>query len=86
MDPTARLGGLKKIAVVEIDKKEVVMTSERAYRAVAVGRTGKGGYGHGLHLAYENLGNVEITAVADEDEEGRRQAQEATGAPRAFAD
>ncbi len=62
------------------------MTSERAYRAVAVGRTGKGGYGHGLHLAYENLDNVEITAVADEDEEGRRQAQEETGASRAYAD
>ena len=59
-------GWAKENWVVEIDKKEVVMTSERAYRAVAVGRTGKGGYGHGLHLAYENLGNVEITAVADE--------------------
>ena len=62
------------------------MASEGTYRAVAIGRTGKGGYGHGLHLAYENLDNVELTAVADEDEEGRGKAQEATGARRAYAD
>ena len=56
------------------------------YRAVAIGRTGAGGYGHGIHLPYRGLDNVELTAVADPDEEGRAQAQAETGAPRAYAD
>jgi len=62
------------------------MTSKEMYRAVAIGRTGKGNYGHGLHLAYRELDNVELAAVADEDEEGRGKAQEETGAERAYAD
>ena len=62
------------------------MASEKTYRAVAIGRTGGGGYGHGLHTAYEGLENVEFVAVADADEGGRRQGQEDTGAPRAYAD
>jgi predicted dehydrogenase len=62
------------------------MASKGKYRAAAIGRTGKGGYGHGLHLAYENLDNVEFIAVADEDEKGRLEAQQATGAPREYPD
>ena len=60
------------------------MSSKEKYRAAAIGRTGRGGYGHGLHLAYKELENVEFVAVADEEEEGRTKAQEETGAPRAY--
>ena len=56
------------------------------YRAVAIGRTGEGGYGHGIHLPYNGLDNVELTAVADPDDEGRARAQAETDAPRAYAD
>ena len=62
------------------------MTTQKTYRAVAIGRTDKGGYGHGLHTAYKEVDNVEFTAVADEDDEGRAEGQETTGAPRAYAD
>lgn len=62
------------------------MATKEKYRAAAIGRTGKGGYGHGLHLAYRGLEKVEFAAVADEDEEGRRKAQQETGAKRAYAD
>ena len=58
----------------------------KTYKAVAIGRTGEGGYGHGIHLPYRGLDNVEFTAVADPDEAGRLQAQADTGAPRAYAD
>ena len=41
--------------------------SQKIYRAAAIGRTGGGNYGHGLHLAYGELDNVEFIAVADPD-------------------
>jgi predicted dehydrogenase len=62
------------------------MVAEKTYRAAAIGRAGGGGYGHGLHVAYKELENVEFVAVADADDEGRREGQEETGAPQAYAD
>lgn len=62
------------------------MTTEKTYRAAAIGRTGGGNYGHGLHLAYQGLENVEFVAVADSDEAGRRKAAAETGAARMYAD
>ena len=56
------------------------------YRAAAIGRTGAGNYGHGLHIAYASIDNVDFIAVADADEAGREQAREQTGATRAYAD
>ena len=60
--------------------------SEKVYRAAAIGRTGGGNYGHGLHLAYEESDNVELIAVADQDEAGREKAKAQAGAQRAYAD
>jgi len=60
--------------------------SDKTYRAAAIGRTGGGNYGHGLHLAYKELDNVEFVAVADPDEAGREKARAETGAQRAYAD
>ena len=60
--------------------------SDKVYRTAAIGRTGGGGYGHGLHLAYQGLGNVEFVAVADEDNAGREKARTEAGADRAYAD
>ena len=56
------------------------------YRAAAIGRTGRGDYGHGLHTAYQEIENVEFVAVADEDEQGMVKAKEQTGAASAYAD
>jgi len=39
--------------------------SRKIYRAAAIGRTGGGNYGHGLHLPYKELDNVEFIAVAE---------------------
>ncbi len=60
--------------------------SDKVYRAAAIGRTGGGNYGHGLHLAYKGLENVEFVAVADPDDAGREKAKAETGAKRAYAD
>ncbi len=60
--------------------------SKKIYRAAAIGHTGAGNYGHGLHLAYKGLENVEFIAVADVDDAGRKKAAVETGALRSYAD
>ncbi len=58
----------------------------RSHRACAIGHTGRGGYGHGLDLAFQKIPGVELVAIADPDEKGRREAAARTGAPRSYAD
>ena len=62
------------------------MVSEKRYRAGAIGRTGKGNFGHGLHVCYKQVDRVDFVAVADEDPTGRRKAAEETGAKRTYSD
>jgi predicted dehydrogenase len=56
------------------------------YRAGVIGETGRGGYGHGLDLAFAGLPGVTIVAVADPDAAGRAAAVARTGAARGYAD
>lgn len=58
----------------------------KRYRAGAIGRTGKGNYGHGLHLSYQGIDGVDFVAVADEDDAGREKAVAQTGASKAYVD
>src|SRR5262245_44736780 len=58
----------------------------KKYRVAVIGRTGKGDYGHGLDVVWKALDNVEVVAVADEDDKGRAAAAQRLGAPNAYAD
>jgi predicted dehydrogenase len=58
----------------------------KKYRVAVIGRTGKGNYGHGLDVVWKAVDNVEIVAVADEDEKGRAAAAERLGVKNAYAD
>ena len=60
--------------------------SNMVYRGAAIGRTGKGNWGHGLHLGLLNHPRVDVVAVADEDEGERNNKQREMSAPRAYAD
>ena len=60
--------------------------SEITYRAAAIGHTGAGNYGHGLHTVYKNIENVEFIAISDPDDAGRAKTVEETGAKRGYAD
>lgn len=60
--------------------------SDKVYKGAAIGRTGKGNWGHGLHLGLKNHERVEVVAVADEDEEERFAKQAELEAPKAYAD
>ncbi len=62
------------------------MSEERTYRVGAIGRTGGGGFGHRLHKSTIGVERADLVAVADPDEEGRRQAAEEIGAERTYAD
>ena len=56
------------------------------YRVVVIGRTGRGNYGHGLDVVWNDIDQAEVVAVADEDAEGRAAAARRLKAPRAYAD
>ena len=56
------------------------------YKVAVIGRTGKGAYGHGLDVVWKTIDNIEIVAVADENEAGRKAAQTRLGAKNAYAD
>ncbi len=58
----------------------------KPYRVAVIGRTGKGNYGHGLDVVWLGMDNVEIVAIADEDEKGRAAAAARLKAPKAYAD
>ena len=60
--------------------------SDKTYRAAAIGRTGRGNWGHGLHLGLKNHPRIEVVAVADEDAQERQTKQEELAASRAYAD
>lgn len=55
-------------------------------RVGVIGRTGKGNYGHGIDVVWKEFPDVEIVAVADENEAGRAEAVKRLGAKTAYAD
>jgi len=62
------------------------MPASKPYKVAVIGRTGKGNYGHGIDVAWLGIDNVEIVAVADEDEKGRAAAAKRLNAKNAYAD
>src|SRR5260370_7805434 len=56
------------------------------YRVAIIGSTGRGDYGHAHDVAWKEIPNVEIVALADDDAKGRTAAVERTGAKTAYAD
>ena len=55
-------------------------------RAVIIGHTGRGDYGHSLDVALNGIEGVEVVAVADGDDAGRAKAAQRIQAPRQYAD
>src|SRR5262249_14861779 len=58
----------------------------KKYRVAVIGRTGKGNYGHGLDVVWNAFDNVEVVAVADENENGRAACARRLKAKNAYAD
>ncbi|MEX2261766.1 MAG: Gfo/Idh/MocA family oxidoreductase [Bryobacteraceae bacterium] len=60
--------------------------STKIWRAAVIGRTGRGNYGHGLDVVWKQFPNVQIVAVADENEAGLTKAAERLGCKARYAD
>ncbi|MHC4085674.1 MAG: Gfo/Idh/MocA family protein [Planctomycetota bacterium] len=56
------------------------------YRVAVIGRTGKGNYGHGLDVVWNDIDQVQVVAVADEDEKGRTAAAKRLKVKKAYSD
>jgi len=55
-------------------------------KAAVIGHTGRGDYGHGLEGIFLNRPGIELVAVADPDEAGRKKIADKIQAPRSYAD
>src|SRR5690242_5678579 len=58
----------------------------RKYRAVLIGHTGRGNFGHDWDLSWNGFSSVEVVAAADPDEAGLSRAVSRSGARRGYAD
>lgn len=58
----------------------------KRYRAGVIGRTGRGGYGHGLDTVYRHMDEVDIVALADDDPDGLRAAGQRLGVDKLYSD
>ncbi len=56
------------------------------YRVAVIGQTGRGDYGHGMDVVWNDIEQAEVVAVADPDPQGRAAAAQRIKAPRAYAD
>jgi len=61
-------------------------TSTRKFRAVIIGHTGHGDYGHGMDICLTHRSDVEVVGLADPDEKGRANAAKKANAARTYAD
>jgi len=60
--------------------------AQKKYGVAVIGRTGRGNYGHGLDVVWNDIDETEVVAVADEDAEGRAAAAKRLKAKKAYAD
>ncbi|MBN2592140.1 MAG: Gfo/Idh/MocA family oxidoreductase [Sedimentisphaerales bacterium] len=58
---------------------------EAKYKVAVIGRTGRGNYGHGLDVVWNDIEQAEVVAVADEDPQGREAAAKRLKAPKSYA-
>ncbi len=58
----------------------------KTYRVAIIGSTGRGNYGHGLDTVWHHIPQVEVVAVADDNEKGLAGAIKKTKAPQGYAD
>ncbi len=58
---------------------------KRKYRVAVIGHTGRGNYGHAWEMAWQEIPEADVVALADPDERGRTQALARSGARRGYA-
>ena len=56
------------------------------YKVAVIGRTGRGNYGHGLDVVWNDIKQAQVVVVADPDQEGCTAAAKRLKAPKSYAD
>lgn len=65
---------------------EPMNPTNKKHRIAIIGRTGRGNYGHGLDRVWLDVDDVEIVAVADDNDAGRAACAKRLRAKKAYAD
>jgi predicted dehydrogenase len=60
--------------------------SKKRYRAAIIGHTGAGNYGHELDMLFTDDPRIELNAIADPDDVGRKKAMQRSKALREYSD
>jgi predicted dehydrogenase len=64
----------------------IAFQPRRNYRAAIIGHTGHGDYGHSWDTAWKSFPSIEVVALADPDDAGRKAAKARSGALRDYRD
>lgn len=63
-----------------------VADHHRPHRVAVIGHSGRGGYGHGLDVAWRRILGVEIVGIADPEKEGCQKALDRLKLNRGYSD
>ena len=85
--PFSRREFVTALPVAILAAPGVVKAAEPTFlRAAVIGHTGRGDYGHGLEGIFQNRPGIELVALADPDDAGRKTIAAKIRAPRTYAD
>lgn len=77
------ISGLTALSGIE---RGIFGGTAKKYRVAIIGHTGRGDYGHGLDVVWNDIEQAQVAAVADPDPKGLSAAVERVKAPRGYAD
>jgi predicted dehydrogenase len=74
------------LATAAVGRPARAATPGGKYRVAIIGRTGRGNYGHGLDVVWNDVPQAEVVAVADPDPKGLAAAAQRVRARRTYVD
>lgn len=74
------------LAALATGQQRAARAENTKYRVAVIGRTGRGNYGHGLDVVWNDIEQAQVVAVADSDPQGLAAAAKRLNAPRKYAD
>src|SRR5688500_17841118 len=75
-DFLSRAAGATALAFASAGRLGSATTPQLRYTAAIIGHTGRGNYGHGMDVVFNDRPGIEIVGVADPGEAGRAKAQQ----------
>lgn len=79
-------GAAMGLSALAAERSGLAETKGDKYKVAVIGRTGRGNYGHGLDVVWNEIEQAQVVAVADPDPQGRADAAKRLKAPKSYAD